>query len=289
MDSQGDGFNRDGLVEWSVGDLAPSITTSEGIQAWPALVDQGNAVGLRLFDTAFEAAVAHYNGVLKLLSLNLADKLRYLGKQHGFTQRALLAWGAISSKEGLIEDLVNSSLAEAAGDLVNVRSEADFTRTCDSVRSQVGGVGRRMSDSFNRAIAIWHSVKSSLDGIEENRPEVWEDISAQLDDLIYEGFISDIGSDRLAHYERYLLATEERLQNLGVNPASDTTRMGLIHPWWVLYLERVEEGGIYDEHLDAYRWLIEEYRVSLFAQKLGTAVKVSEKRLAQAWQTVISS
>jgi ATP-dependent helicase HrpA len=286
MDSQGDGFNRDGLVEWSVGDLGPSMTTTEGMHAWPALVDQGNAVGLRLFDTGSQAAAAHYEGVLRLLSMNLTDKLRYLGKQHGISQRALLAWGTVGSKEGLLDDLVNCSLAEAAGDLVNVRSEADFARTCDSVRSKLGGVSRKISDSFNRAMAIWLSVKSKLDGMEASRPEVWQDISTQLDDLVYEGFISDIGSSRLAHYERYLRAAEERLQNLNVNPASDTTRMGLIHPWWMRYLERVEEGGIYDEHLDAYRWLIEEYRVSLFAQKLGTAVKVSEKRLSQAWQTV---
>jgi ATP-dependent helicase HrpA len=88
----------------------------------------------------------------------------------------------------------------------------------------------------------------------------------------------------LNHYPRYLKAIEERWEQLQQNPLKDQQRMAEIKPWWDRYLGALERGDLYDEHLDAYRWLLEEYRVSLFAQRLGTDGKVSEKRLKQSWK-----
>jgi ATP-dependent helicase HrpA len=105
----------------------------------------------------------------------------------------------------------------------------------------------------------------------------------QLDDLVYPGFLADLEPGRLLHYPRYLHGIEERLNQLEQDPNRDLQRQARIQPWWDRYTEALEDGALYDEQLDSFRWLLEEFRVSLFAQRLGTDGKVSEKRLAQAW------
>ena len=119
------------------------------------------------------------------------------------------------------------------------------------------------------------------------RPAVFEDMSAQLHDLLYEGFMPDLELRRFRHYPRYLEAMRFRLEKLELDPARDARLMQQLAPWWRQYLEHIARGGIYDEALDDYRWLLEEYRVSLFAQHLGTAEKTSPKRLGEAWQAVL--
>src|SRR5699024_10904100 len=89
-------------------------------------------------------------------------------------------------------------------------------------------------------------------------------------------------AERLAHYPRYLAAMEQRLEALELDPVRDRQRMDQVAPWWQRYLERLAEGW-YTPALDRYRWLVEEYRVQIFAQELGTAERTSSKRLADAW------
>ena len=137
---------------------------------------------------------------------------------------------------------------------------------------------------LNRLLPLYGTVASRISGsLEKKRPEVFGDLSTQLQDLVYPGFMTEIEPDRLKHYSRYLRAIEERLLQLDVDPVKDRQRMEMASPWWQLYLDALDRGCPYDEALDSFRWLVEEYRVSLFAQKLGTAQKVSEKRLADAW------
>jgi len=121
-------------------------------------------------------------------------------------------------------------------------------------------------------------------------PAAAADINSQLEDLIYEGFLSHLGRGRLEHYPRYLAAIEERIHGLQLHPRRDEQRMARVMPWWRRYLDRLQqEDCVYDSALDEYRWLLEEYRVSLFAQKLGTAVKTSAKRLEASWQRVLAA
>jgi ATP-dependent helicase HrpA len=138
-------------------------------------------------------------------------------------------------------------------------------------------------------LPVYRHLGSTLDDEFFSRyPDAAMDLRQQLDDLVYEGFLLELSPGRMGHYPRYLEAMEERLLALRENPTRDHQRMNQVMPWWSRYLERLEEGAIYDEAMDEFRWLIEEYRVSVFAQRLGTAVKVSEKRLATAWQKVLA-
>jgi ATP-dependent helicase HrpA len=284
MDLQGGSYHRDGATSWEFGELALSIRTESGSTAWPALQDQETAVGLRLFDTWDEAALSHIDGVLRLLSISLADKLSYLRKHHGLSSRALMAWSPLGPAQNLVSELVWKSLAETAGDLARVRDDAAFASLCRRVRNEVGKTCLELADQLNQALSHHGRIRSRLSGtVAKNWPDLCADIEAQLQDLIYPGFLSDLEPGRLEHYPRYLKAIEERLDQNEQNPHRDRQRMAQVQPWWDRYIRALERGELYDEHLDAFRWLLEEYRVSLFAQRLGTDGKVSQQRLEQSW------
>ena len=285
MNRLGAAYNRDGETAWVFGKLESSIRTEGGGVAWPALQDQESAVGLRLFDTWEEAALSHIDGVLRLLAIEMGEKLSYLAKHHGLSSKALMVWSSIGSSHGLISELVWKSLRETAEDLSRVRDEATFTALCGRVRNQLGKTCLELAGLLNQALPVYGRVKVLLrSGAAKKWPEAFADMSTQLDDLVYAGFLQDLEPGRLDHYPRYLRGMEERLGQIQQNPQKDEQRMAQIRPWWERYLGALERGELYDEHLDAYRWLLEEFRVSLFAQRLGTDGKVSEKRLKQSWK-----
>ncbi len=131
MERLGTEHQRDNETDWVFGDLPGSELTKDGsgqsTEAWPAVVDQHDAVGLRMFDTAEEATLEHYHGVLRLLALQLGSKLRNLRKHHGLSATSLIAWSAAGSPETLIDGLVESSLALVAGNRpAGIRDQAAF-------------------------------------------------------------------------------------------------------------------------------------------------------------------
>jgi len=285
MDRQGQGYNRDGATSWVFGQLESAVSTPDGTRAWPALVDQETAVGLRLFDTPYDAALSHIDGVRRLLSFKLADKLNYLRKHHGLSRDALLVWSSLGSTTGLVQELAWKSLCETAGEVSGIRDEAAYEALSHRVRNETGGNCLRLAGLLNELLPLCGRVYGKLSGDIGSR---WKDVSAeitcQMEDLVYPGFLADLEPGRLDHYPRYVKGVVERLDQLLQNPHRDRQRMTLVEPWWQAYQEALQGGAPYDETLDTFRWLLEEYRISLFAQRLGTDGKVSEKRLAAAWE-----
>ena len=285
MDQQGQEFNRDGETGWTFGSLSSGVTTSDGAAAWPALVDQETAVGLRLFDTWDEAVFSHIDGVMRLLTLALPDKLDYLKKHHGLSRETQLAWSTLGTVAELVEDLVQRSLVDCAGDVSATRDSDSFESICRRIRNEIGSACQQRATLLNDIIPLYGVLSLKIYGnLEARRPEVFDDLSSQLEDLVYAGFLTDLEPGRLQHYPRYLKAIDERLIQLEQNPARDDQRMALVEPWWSRYRGALEQGCTYDSPMDTFRWLLEEYRVSLFAQRLGTAQRVSEKRLTEAWK-----
>ena len=297
MDRQGQGINRDGAASWEFGELELKAKTAEGADAWPALVDQQDAVGLRLFDTFEDAWLSHQAGVLRLLRLQLSDKVGWLLKHPGLNRECQLAWAPQSPVESLVNDLVESSLAQAAGDVWAIRSAAAFDTLCTEVRSKSGGVCRRQADVLNEVIPRGGqllarlariSKSKSLDRLAEPAEETLLDIRHQLADMIYPGFLAELEPGHLQHFPRYFEAIEERLVQAAENPQRDLQRLQEVEPFQRMYDQRLESGADYDEALDQFRWMLAEFRVSVFAQRLGTVGKVSAKRLQQAWKQVIA-
>ena len=130
------------------------------------------------------------------------------------------------------------------------------------------------------------AARKQLGQLESKLSEPCRDMAAQITDLVYEGFLEELEPGRLEHYQRYVVSLLDRLEKLRSDPAQDIAKMGRVNPWFERYQVLIHDGAIYDQDVDAFRWLIEEYRVSVFAQHLGTDGKVSEMRLAEAWNTV---
>jgi len=292
MDRLGSDYQYDNERSWVFGDLPHSILTEDGAgqrtEAWPAVVDQGDAVGQRMFDTAEEAALEHHHGVLRLLALQLNAKLRDLRRQHGLSAAGLMAGSAAGSTETLLDGLVESSLILTAGNRpVGIRSEAAFTALTAKVRAELGPLFRKQSGYLDKTLKRWGKLSNILDDrYHQHRPEVFDDMRSQLDDMVYEGFLQELSPERLAHYPRYLEAMLIRLESVEKDPHRDAARSKEIAPFWHQYLKLLEEGRDYDEKVDEYRWLMEEFRVSLFAQQLGTRAKVSVQRLRKAWKQI---
>jgi ATP-dependent helicase HrpA len=292
MDRQGADFNRDGATDWDFGELPVEVRTADDVRAWPALVDQGEAVGLRLFDTWEEAVCAHEAGIIRLLALRLADRAKYLQTHHGLERAALLAWSTVGGAAELIGDLFLRSLVDTAAAAVDaglqeVRDAAAFGAVAGEVRSRIGRTFLERAAELNESLAVYGKVARAVNGpVRKQRPEAFDDLHSQLQDLVYPAFLGELESGRLQHYPRYLRAVEERLAQLELNPLRDRQRQAEVEPWWQRYCEALAAGKDYDEAMDAFRWLLHEFRVSLFAQRLGTAVKVSPKRLAEAWRAI---
>jgi ATP-dependent helicase HrpA len=288
MDRQGGDWNRDGETRWTFGTLPATVKTPSGSPAWPAVVDQKDAVGLRLFDTPDQAALSHLEGVRRLLAIDVGDKLAYLKKNHGIGAAQLLQWSPYGSAGRLLEDLAWLSLCSVGDESApGVRDDAAFARLARQVRATIGGAFNTLADHLGTVLDGIGAINRSLDRhLERLRPAAFEDLESQLSDLVYEGFLADIGAARFEQYPRYLEAMRFRLERLDHNPARDAQMLARIHPYWNRYLRHIATGGAYDEAMDDYRWLLEEYRVSLFAQHLGTAEKVSPQRLDDAWARV---
>ena len=286
MDRQAGQWQRDGLGPDEFPELPEIITTHGGHRAWPALVEQGDRAGIRLFDTLDEAQTAHGDGVASLLRNALKDKWKYLARDHGLTREAQLAWTRVEDVSAITGALRNLVLRTFLADAWQIRDGEGFSDRVGQVRQELIRRYQPTVEVLDRCLRLWHDLAMRLDSLADATPKAVADMRSQLDDLMYAGFLDDIDAARLEHYPRYLRAMGQRIDALELDPVRDEQRMGQVQPWWQCYLDYLSDSGWYTPELDRYRWLVEEFRVQVFAQKLGTAEKVSKQRLGESWAEV---
>jgi ATP-dependent helicase HrpA len=194
-----------------------------------------------------------------------------------------MAWSAMGSAESLVQDLVRSSLRRAAGDVSGVRSGETFYDLSGNVRAALGRVCTERASLLSEVLESMAAAKKDIRCLQARHSEPCADISEQINDLVYEGFLEELEPGRLEHYPRYFSAILHRLEKLAADPRQDMVKMERVAPWWRRYQDLINGGAVYDHDLDTFRWLIQEFRVSVFAQHLGTDGKVSEKRLKESW------
>ena len=284
MARQADRWQRDGLRPGDLEPLPEKVTTRGGHQAWPALVEQGAVAGVRLFDTPEQAHLAHAGGIAALLRASLADQWKYLSKNHGLSRPAQIAWTRVEDVSALTTALRELSLRRFTDpvEVWKVRDSGGFGQLLARVRPEFIAAYQRDAEVLDKVVTAWHELSLQIDSLAQAAPNNTADLRSQLDDLLYAGFLNDIEAGRLAHYPRYLRAMRLRLAVLEHDPVRDDQRMAEIQPWWRAYLGHLAGGGWYTPELDRYRWLIEEFRVQIFAQRLGTADKVSPQRLGES-------
>ena len=274
---------RERVETWDFDDLPARVRTEDGLFAFPALVDLGEAVALRVFERGDEARAAHAGGVERLLRRALSGEFRRARKQLPVGRTLALQYAPLGSLEGLREDLVEGGFADllAQSDL-QVRTRAAF----DALQSDIG---RRLfaaaMERFKLAEPIIELQAELAPWMQSPTPgfatAAYDDLRSQRDALLEPGFLREWPVARLAHYPRYLKAMRLRAERLRQDPARDRQRLSQVTPYWREVLQR-RAGGAHDDALDTLRWLVEEWRVSLFAQELKTAEPVSAKRLARA-------
>ena len=285
----GDGFYRDNLKAWPEFELPESVTLETGIQVYPALVDQADSAGIRLFEHAEEAASHHQLGVRRLLELSQQDKVRYLSRSMDLDHAMCLQYAPVDRCEVLRSDLVFAvswSLVEAFDGAV--RDQQGFASLCREFRQQLLLRGNELVDLLRKVLNAYHAVRMALreQQLRSHYADSVEDMSAQLGYLIYPGFLTEVNTVRLGHYPRYLQGMLLRIERLQQDSGRDAQRQALLQGFQDQYFERTEALDDYPAQLDAFHWLLEEYRISIFAQPLKTAVPVSPKRLKTAWRKV---
>ncbi|MFD2396338.1 ATP-dependent RNA helicase HrpA [Prauserella oleivorans] len=285
-----DDVERTGLRTPSFGEL-PKVfqATRRGhdVKAYPALVDEGDSVAVRMLDTPGQQRKAMWEGTRRLVRLNVPSPVKYLNRNLSNTAKLVLTRNPHGSVAALLEDCVDCAVdklvAEAGGPAWD---DARFASLLEAVRGRLNPTVLSVLREVENVLQAAHDVESRL--ADTNGPVLQEslaDIRAQLTDLVHAGFVTETGYDRLPDLVRYVRAIERRLEKLPADPARDVERLREI-AWlreeYQAALDAVPPHTAPSPELVEIRWMIEELRVSFFAQTLRTAYPVSVKRVLKA-------
>jgi len=283
---------RTGLTEWTFEDLPEVVDTKVAggvVRGYPALVDEGSSVALRIEATPEAATRATRAGVRRLVLLAVPSPVAYVLDHLTSPEKLALAASPYASAKALVEDcrvaVADAVIARVAPDAV-VRTRVGF----EAVRDALSAV---IVDELFQTVSLTARILTAARDVERAMRDAnsltllgaLNDVKAQLGGLVHPGFVSRTGTARLAHLPRYLRGALERVKTLPDNPGRDRQRMTEFERGAALY---AEAGGTIPVPADAptgivhTRWLLEEYRVSLFAQALGTAEPVSLQRIGKA-------
>ncbi len=284
-----------GARSWVFGDLPDRQDMQVGGRrqvGYLALADEGDSVGLRAFATPPEAHNSHQRGLARLIRLVMARDLKPLRRdlavnvQGEMIYRNLAAHPLLNPelvagrdlRDDLLDRVVMTVFLEGREPL---RSAAAFDERIASSRGGMGLPAQEISRTVQTALERLGRIQAALS---KAVPAAAADIRAQLAWLMPAGFLLVTPWERLREFPRYLQAIEQRLEKLPLNPRRDAQLAAEVAPLEARYRERVKaERGLKPPGEDEFRWLIEELRVSLFAQQLKTRVPVSARRLEDAW------
>jgi ATP-dependent helicase HrpA len=260
----------------------------QSLDGFPALIDKTTHVEIEVFDEPDVAARKHRAGLRRLIALQIRDALKYLEKNIPDLQRMAVAYMPLGSADELRDQIIELALDRAFLADPLPTDAAAFARRIDEGRGRLTLIASEVARS---AGAILIDYAAALRKLKDARApkEVSDDITAQLARLMTKRFVVATPWAQLAHLPRYLKAIVMRLDKLRADPARDAQRLAELRPIEQRYTRHLaERKGVPDARLDEFRWLLEELRVSLFAQELRTPQPVSVKRLDKAWAQLSS-
>ena len=259
---------------------------------YPALVDEQGTVREGRFATQAEASYQHRRALQRLLLQQLTEQAKFLrGKLPGLTELGLLH-RELGRPEALVEDILLASLDAAilADEAQLPRDGAGLASLAEKRKAGLTEQAERIARLTLEILKLWHGLQKKFKGrIDLAQAVALNDIKAQLASLVYPGFVRDTPLEWLKEYPRYLKAIEQRFDKLGGQVQRDRVWSGELAGLWEQYRARAAkhgQEGKRDANLELYRWMLEEYRVSLWAQQLGTRMPVSDKRLNKQWSQV---
>jgi ATP-dependent helicase HrpA len=286
-------------TQWTFGELPELMEISKGQQTligFPALVDVGDAVCIEVFDEPEVAAHKHKAGLRRLFALQIKDALKYLEKNLPDLQKMAVAYMLVGKSAdgsgGGSADELKQHILDVALDRAFLLDplptcEADFKRRLEEGRGRLTLIANEVARLANTVLTEF-SVASRKIKDTKSHPDAVADCAQQLQRLVGKRFVIDTPYMQLQHFARYLKAIVLRLDKIRADAARDATKLAELKPleqkYWRLVAER---KGVSDARMTEFRWLLEELRVSFFAQELRTPQPVSVKRLEKAWQQLV--
>jgi ATP-dependent helicase HrpA len=280
-------IEKNGARTWEFGTLTERVEQVRAglrVRGYPAVVDQGNAVGVRVFETPGEAEIAMRAGLRRLLLLNVASPAKALQRQLPNQTKLALSRNAPGGVSALLDDCLACATDAIVAEFGEpTRDEGAFARLLELVRVRLPDRLTAVVTTVVDVLSAAHEVEAALKGTAKD-PQLlpaFVDMRNQLRGLVYRGFATQTGASRLRDLPRYLTAINRRLERLPGDAARDRARMWEVEQAQEALRDAERRGDVGPGTLVETRWLIEELRVSLFAQALGTAQPVSVQRIAR--------
>ncbi|MGQ4724317.1 ATP-dependent RNA helicase HrpA [Streptomyces tunisiensis] len=291
----GESLERKGLTDWTIGSLTRVFETrraGQPVKAYPALVDDGDSVSVRLFDSEAEQAEAMWKGTRRLILLGIpVNPAKFASEKLTNPQKLALSANPHGSVQALFDDCAMAAADKLIADFGGpVWDEESYRKLFDKVRAEIVDTTVRAVGQVQQVLAAWQACERRLKGVRSPAllPNL-QDVRTQLDGLVKPGFVTEAGLRRMPDLMRYLVAADRRLQQMPTNVQRDTTRMTKVHEMrdeYAWLLEQMPQGRPVPQQVRDIRWMIEELRVSYFAHALGTAYPVSDKRIVKAIDAV---
>lgn len=289
-----DGIEQSGIHVWNFDTLPQCYEQKKNgfsVKAFPTIVDEKDAVGIKLFETEAEQADAMQQGLRRLLLLSVPSPIKYLHEK--LPNKAKL--GLYFTPFGKVLELIDDCIACAVDKLIAefggfVWNETDFNRLRDFVRAHLNDTTVQIAQQVEQILTLTFNINQRLKGkMDFSMAFALSDIKTQLSGLIYQGFVQKTGAIRLNDLQRYLQAIDKRIDKLAQDINRDRVAMLKIEQVQQAYqqlLAKLPKSKPHTEDVREIRYMIEELRVSLFAQQLGTKYPISDKRILNAIATV---
>lgn len=287
-------LTKSGLKNWQFDDIPTQQQLKTGgatLQAFPTLVDETDSVGLTYVDSKDTADKMHKQGLIRLIRLKFGKELKQLRRKSAITPSAALAYQQLNSHphckpnagDDIFDDLEHKLILSLFVDN-DIRTEDEFEKALQKTDISVYSEGYTFSESINKAMTLYKDINKSL--LNWNKqPALFNDVKRQLSCLYYKGFARHVAPDRLRRYPQYIKALQVRLDKAFGKLDKDAQLAKSAQQFEKKFWASTTSIEI-DPDNENFRWLLEEFRISLFAQQIKTSQPISEKRLHKAWQVL---
>ncbi|MBI2731906.1 MAG: DUF3418 domain-containing protein, partial [Aquabacterium sp.] len=279
------------LTDWTFGELPELMEIQRGghtLIGFPALIDKGQHVEIEVFDEPDVAAAKHRAGLRRLIALQIKEPLKYLEKNIPDLQKMAMTYMSLGTADELRDQIIEVALDRAYLNDPLPTDATSFKARVEEGRTRLNLIAQEVARLTGNVLTEYAAATRKL---KDARPpkDVADDITAQLQRLMPKRFVAQTPYAQMQHFPRYLKGITLRLDKLKGDPARDAQRLAELRPLDQRLTRRLSElKGTHDARLDEFRWLLEELRISLFAQELRTPQPVSVKRLEKVWAQMTS-
>lgn len=277
------------LTTWNFGKLPELLEIrrrGQTLYGYPALVDRGTHCDVEVFDSPEEAARIHRAGLRRLFALQLKEPIKFLEKNLPGLREMAMQYMSLGTQDELRDQLIDTALDRACLQEPLPDDDASFHARRDEGRSRLNLLAQEIARLVGQILAEYAGLAKKL---AQAKPfaQAHADLQQQLGALVGKRFVIDTPYAQLAHFPRYLKGMALRIDKLKADPARDAKQSAELLPLVQQYQRAVSQrGGVVDPRLAEFRWLLEELRISLFAQELRTPMPVSVKRLHKVWESM---